>query len=261
MPSIAQIIAAIEERAPLGLQESWDNSGVQAGLTDVPCTGVMVAVDHSAEVVAEAVEAGCNLVVAHHPIIFRPLRRLVGATSSERAVMAAIRAGVTLYSAHTSLDNAPEGVSAEMARILGLKDVTPLVPTGENAGTGAIGLLPGGPMPARDFIAMVKERFGAPVARCSTFDPAMTVEKIALCGGSGHSFIDNAVDAGADLYLTGDLSYHNFQERHRDILLVDIGHFETEQCTKSIFYHIVTEKFPNFAVRYSKLEKNTILYL
>ena len=261
MPTIGDIIDVIEGFAPLSLQETWDNSGVQAGDVSEPCTGVMVALDHSEEVVAEAVAAGCNLVVAHHPIIFRPLKRLVGSTSSERSVIAAIRSGVTLYSAHTSLDNARDGVSYEIARRLGLEDVEVLSPSGGETGSGVVGRLKGGPVKASEFVALVKERFGAPVARCSLFDGDKEIERVALCGGSGGSFIDDAISAKADAYLTGDVRYHDFQEHHNDILIVDIGHFETEECTKSIFYRLVREKFPNFAVQYSKSEKNTILYL
>ncbi|MCH5245385.1 MAG: Nif3-like dinuclear metal center hexameric protein [Muribaculaceae bacterium] len=261
MPSIRDIIDTIEACAPLALQETWDNSGVQVGDVDMPCTGVMLAVDHSPEVVAEAVAAGCNLVVSHHPIIFKPLRQLVGKTPAEKTVIAAIRANVTLYSAHTSMDNAPGGVSFEMARRLGLDDITVLSPAGGETGSGVVGKLRGGPVNAARFVAQVKECFDAPVARCSIFGNDTTVQRVALCGGAGGSFINDAIAAKADAYITADIRYHDFQERHNDILIVDLGHFETEECTKSIFYRLVSEKFPNFAVRYSKSEKNTILYL
>jgi Uncharacterized conserved protein len=87
------------------------------------------------------------------------------------------------------------------------------------------------------------------------------IRRVALCGGSGSSLIDKAVAAGADAYVTSDTTYHTFVERADDIFIVDIGHFESEQCTKSLFYRIITEKFPNFAVNYSETEKNPIVYL
>lgn len=261
-PTIREIIDTVESRAPLSLQESYDNSGVQvSGGLDAECSGVLLTFDHTPEAVAEAVERGCNLVIAHHPIIFRPLKRLVGETASQRTVMAALRAGVTLYSAHTNLDNAPGGVSIEMARRLGLENVEVLAADASGHGSGAVGYLAGGRLPAGEFVAMVKERLGAEVARCSRFDDSKEIGRVALCGGAGGSFIDDAVRSGADVYVTGDVRYHDFQERADDILLVDIGHYETEQCSSSIFLEIIKEKFPTFAVQYSKLQQNPIVYL
>ncbi len=147
-----------------------------------------------------------------------------------------------------------------MARRLGLTDVHALVPDPDGNGSGAVGSLPR-PMTARAFVDLAKKRFGAAVARCSHTDPDRLVGRVALCGGAGGSFIDNAVDAGADVYLTGDIRYHDFQERADDIFLVDIGHFETEQCSSSIFFHIIKEKFPTFAVQYSNQPQNPVEYL
>lgn len=261
MPAISEIIDEIERFAPLSLQEGYDNSGVQVTLgTDAPCSGVLLTFDHSPEAVAEAVARGCNLIIAHHPIIFRPLRRVAGEDVSQLTVMAAMRAGVTLYSAHTSLDNAPGGISVEMARRMGLEGVEVLVPGVDGCGSGAVGNLPL-PMTAAAFVSMAKETFNADVARCSRHNPDDMVSRVALCGGAGGSFIGDAVKAGADVYITGDIRYHDFQERWRDILLVDIGHFETEQCSSSIFFNIIREKFPTFAVQYSQLQQNPVEYL
>lgn len=262
MPLISDIIDTVEAYAPLSLQESYDNCGLQAGDPTLGCTGVLLCVDMSPDIVAEAVSRGCNLVISHHPIIFRGLKHLTGSTLNERTVMAAIKADVALYSCHTAIDSAPGGVSAELARRLGLTDITVLDqrPDCPGAGLGAVGDLPS-PLTPAALVALVKETCGSPVARCTAAPADKAIRRVALCGGSGSSLIDKAIAAGADAYVTSDTTYHTFVERADDIFIVDIGHFESEQCTKSLFYRIITEKFPNFAVNYSETEKNPIVYL
>jgi len=118
---IKHIIAAIEDVAPPALQESWDNSGLQVGDPSAECTGVLLCLDPTPQVIAEAVSLGCNLVVSHHPLLFRGLKRISGATPTERCVLDAIRSGVTVYSSHTALDSAAGGVSYAIAEALGAK--------------------------------------------------------------------------------------------------------------------------------------------
>lgn len=250
------IIAVIEEICPLAGQESWDNSGWQVGDPSDVTTGVVLCVDVTEEIIAEAVARGANLVIAHHPLLFRGAKRLTGRDRVERCVAAAFRSGVSVYSAHTSCDSAREGVSVEMASMLGLEYVAPL----EESGLGAVGHLPG-PMPWRDFVTRVKMTFGTEVVRVSR--PAtenLTVRRVALCGGSGGDFAARASGV-ADVLVTADCKHNYFLDNTGDILLVDAGHFETEQCTKQIFYRAITEKFPNFAVWKSAAEKNPVLYL
>lgn len=262
MTTINDIITALEDYAPLSLQESYDNCGMQAGDASAPCTGVLLCVDITPAIVDEACRRGCNLVISHHPIIFKGLKRLVGDTINERAVIEALRRGVALYSCHTAIDSAPGGVSAELARHLGLTGVTVLEPKAADpsTGLGAVGNLPQ-PMTAANFVALVKQKCDSPVGRCTVPRADLTIKRVALCGGSGSSLIPLAIAAGADAFVTSDTGYHTFVERADDIFIVDIGHFESEQCTKSLFYRIITEKFPNFAVNYSEIEKNPILYL
>ena len=122
MPSIRDIISAVEEFAPRSLQEEYDNSGIQtAPDVDRDCTGVMLSVDVTPEVVDEALASGCNLLLAHHPLLFRGVKSLTGATPVEAALIKAVKGDLTIYCCHTSLDNAPAGVSARMASMLRLK--------------------------------------------------------------------------------------------------------------------------------------------
>lgn len=260
-PTCADILAAIGSCAPLHLQESWDNSGLQVGDVQQPCTGVLLALDPTEAVVAEAIERGCNLVITHHPLLFRGLKRIAGESCVERTVIAAIRAGVVIYSSHTALDSAVGGVSAEMARRLGATVVAPLQPSAPVADTG-LGVIAelAEPCDAAAFARLVHAAFGTMPIRCSRAAVG-TFTRIALCGGAGGEFIPKAIAAGAAAYVTADVRYHDFVDHGADIFILDIGHFESESCAKDIFYRAITEKFANFAVYYSQLETNPINYL
>ncbi len=257
MPKIIDIIGALEEKAPLALQESYDNCGLQTGDPSRECTGVILCVDPTPDVVMEAVQSGCNLVVSHHPLIFRGLKRITGATPVEKAVELSIRHGVAVYSLHTCLDNAPEGVSRRMAAMLGLEEVEAL---DAESGAGAVGTL-SSPMRCEDFLREVKRVFGAPVVRHSAFEGHGIIRRVALCGGAGGSLLPLAVAAHADVMVTADVRYHDFADFGGRILIADIGHFESEHCTTGIFTDIITKKFPNFAVRDSHVESNPVNYM
>ena len=263
--TILDIAGAIEERVPLSLQESWDISGWQA--TPVPpatteCTGVMVCLDVTVDVVDHAAAAGCNLVVSHHPLLFKAIRSLTGATPAQRAIMRAIALGIDIYSAHTSLDSAPGiGVSIHLARALGLTDIRPLVPSPvmPDAGLGAVGHVSGTPLGKHQLIDLVKKVYNAPRIRITEGpDPNEGISTIALSSGSGGEFIPDAITAGARAYISSDIRYHDFLDYGRSILLIDTGHFESEICTKSIFSEIISQKFPNFAVIMAPGEANPV---
>lgn len=259
--TIQTIIGAIQRVAPTHLQESYDNSGLQLGDPNAECTGALLCVDVTPERVDEAVARGYNLIISHHPVLFHGLKQIVGATPQQEVVMRALRSGVAIYSAHTSLDNAPGGVSAVLAQAIGLRYIAPLLPTVSDpmAGSGALAeAVP--PVTAHQLAEMVKRACSSPVCRC-TPPPAGLITRVALCGGSGGSMIADAIAAGAEAYITSDVRYHDFLDYADKIFIIDIGHFESESCTKQIFYHIITGNFPNFAVHYSESEKNPINYI
>ena len=255
------IINALEVVAPLNLQESYDNSGIQIADASRPCTGVLLCVDLTEEILQEARDKGCNLIVTHHPLMFRPVKSLQQRNRVEQTLVSAIRSGIDIYSCHTSIDNAPVmGVSHRMASMLGLQQVSTLAPVNPaGAGSGAVGNLPE-PMPCKEVVRKIKETFHSPVARCAPAPDESLISRVALCGGAGADFIPDAIAAGAQLYITSDCKHNHFLDHRDSIFLVDIGHFESEECTKQIFYQIISEKFPNFAVYKSEIEKNPITY-
>lgn len=259
---VRDIVDAIEAIAPPTLQEGWDNTGLLVGSLDRECRGVMVCVDVTPAIIDEALAAGCDMVVSHHPLIFKGLKRLNGANRVERSVIKAIERGVSVYCCHTSIDSAPvDGVSRMMARKLGVTDCEVLSPheADRNAGLGVVGNF-ASPISPIELVELVKRSFGSPVARCSAL-PSEMIGRVAMCGGSGSEFLADSIAAGASAYITSDTRYHDFVDYGDKIFIIDIGHFESEECTKEIFCQIIREKFPNFAVCYSAIETNPISYL
>lgn len=362
---IRDIIKAVEDFAPLSLQESYDNSGVQVGDIYCEATGVLIAIDITEALIDEAINKKCNLVIAHHPLIFKGIKRLTGNSYIERCVWKAIKNDIVLYAAHTNLDNARDGVSYRMAQKLGLKNIRILAPqegkllklvtfvplskaeqvrlalfgagaghidkysecsfnvlgegtfkAGENTnpyvgeigqqhmevevrieviltqslvspvikalkdthpyevpaydiialqnvdesnGCGVIGELPH-PTSALHFLQTVKQVFHVPCIKYSPLHQEQ-IKSIALCGGSGAFLYPQAMGAGADLFITGEIKYHDFFVHENRMIFAEIGHYESEQFTKELIYDIIREKFSNFAVHLAEVKTNPINYI
>lgn len=362
---IKDIIQEIELFAPLPYQESYDNCGVQVGTLQQECTGALLTLDITEEVIEEALALNCNLIIAHHPLIFSGIKKLTGKNMVERCVIKAIRHNITLYAAHTNLDNMQAGVNQKIAEKLGLGKTSILKPAAHTllklytyvphthsevvkqalfaAGAGQIGnysecsfsspgkgsfrgneasdpfigkaggdrteveeiklevLVPqhlqysiihtlkaahpyeevayelvqlqnqnqtigagmvgylDEPMDTKDFLARIKQQLKAGCIRHTAITKT-TVQKIAVCGGSGSFLLGDAIAAGADLFLTADYKYHQFFEAEGRIMIADIGHYESEQFTVEIFDSIINKKFLNFAVHLSKTNTNPINY-
>lgn len=365
MAKIKDIISAIEEFAPLAFQESYDNSGVQVGDVAQEAKSVLVCIDVTEVVVDEAVSKGCNLIVAHHPLVFKGVKSLTGKDYIEKCLIKAIKNDIVIYAAHTNLDNAWGGVSFKMAEKLGLKNVKVLAPVEGKllklvtfvpvshidavrnalfaAGAGCIGnydncsynsdgygtfrageganpfcgeqgemhkepevrletifpshikgnviraLVAAHPYeePAFYIFALENEwsRVGSGVigelgnaeSEISILEKIKTVfevssvkyspllnkpvTRIAICGGSGSFLIPDALRAGAGMFLTGEIKYHDFFNHRNSILLADIGHYESEQYTNELICEIIRKKFPTFAVHFTECKTNQINYL
>ncbi len=256
--TVKEITTAIEEFAPLPLQESYDNAGLQVGYGDSRVNAVMLCLDVTHEVLDEAIKRKCDMIVSHHPLIFHGLKHLTGASETERIVIKAIKEGIAIYSAHTNLDSTWNGVSHEMAHMLDLHDIEVLSPIDGNpqAGLGVIGNIV--PTPKLELLRRIKEKFGVKSLRYSTQSSAIVAKRIAMCGGAGAGFIKRAIEMGADMYITGDVKYHDFTTWGQDIVIADIGHYESELCSMKIFSRIIREKYPDLVVYFSEEQTNPI---
>ena len=361
---LGEVIKAFEQIAPFSLQDDYDNSGIQFGNPENEIKRGLVCIDITEEIIDEAIEKQCDLVISHHPLIFRGIKKLTGKHYTERALIKAIKHDISLISVHTNLDSVINGVNKKLAEKLGLTDLKVLQPrkgllkklvtfcpvdhaekvreaifqagagqigeydccsfnlegkgsfrggdstnpfvgekgqihyepevrietilpdylenvvlkamfnahpyeevaydiypldnTFDKAGAGITGKLPE-QMTEKEFLVFVKDQLGIPVIRHSEFTGKKIV-KVALCGGSGSFLIDRALSAGADIFITADIKYHDFFDVRGKMLLADVGHYESEQFTKEILYEIVTKKFTNFALLISDQSTNPVRY-
>ena len=263
MPKVDDIVRVIERYAPVSLQESWDNTGLQVGHRDMEVEGVLTCVDVTPDRVAEALEVGANMIVSHHPLLFRGLKSITGDTGVQRAVEMALQGKIAIYSSHTATDSTTGGISAIMAEKMGAEILGPLQPTAPGAMTG-LGVLAQLPrvMTPDEFIALAKDTFGCSRVRFSNPTAApQSILRVALCGGAGDDMIALAVQGKTQAYVTGELRYHHFVDYASDILLVDCGHYETEQFAKYKFKELISSAFPDLKTIVSDKENNPVNYI
>lgn len=258
---IQDIVAPLEAFAPVALAEDYDNPGLLVGALSDEVDAALVAVDITGEVLDEAAACGAGLVIAHHPLIFNPLKRLNGRTYIERAVACAVRRGIAVYACHTNLDSAPGGMSGRLASMLGIErcEVLDPHPGSPGAGFGIVGSL-ASPQPVMEYLALVRERLGCGCVRYSAPVRAV-VERVALCTGAGRSLIEAVRSRGADLYISSDFRYNDFLDADSDLVIADVGHYESEYCAVGLICDIISEKIPNFALYKSSHGKNPVNYL
>ena len=362
---IKEIVSALERFAPLPLQDGFDNAGLQVGLTEAEATGALLCLDVTEAVVDEAVMLGYNLIISHHPLIFKGYKSIIGRDYIERCVLKAIKNDIVIYSAHTNLDNAPGGVNYKIAEKIGLKNVRILDPKEEyllkfvtfvpdaqadrvrkalfEAGCGCIGnydscsynlegegtfraqrgtspfcgeigelhkesevrietILPAfkkaavikallathpyeepafdfyplkntwtqvgsgvvgeleEPEAELDFLKRIKKTFEVGCLRHTRLSGRL-IQKVALCGGAGAFLLPKAVSADADVFITGEVKYHDYFNYENNILVAEVCHYESEQYTKEIFYSIMQEMFPELEVQITRVNTNPIKYL
>jgi dinuclear metal center YbgI/SA1388 family protein len=361
---VSDVLNSIHEFAPSSLQEAYDNTGLLIGDPDKFVKQVLVALDVTEQVVDEAISQGCGLIVSHHPLIFKGLKRITPAGTTERLVIKAIKNNIAIAAAHTNLDNILHGVNGRIADKLGLErisilrsadgllkklvtfcpsthaeqvraaifeagagcigdydccsynldgtgtfrasenaspfvgkkheihfeaeqrietilpsymvskvvnalinahpyeevayDIYPLQNKFDKVGAGVLGHLKH-PMPIEDFFRFVSKTFNNKVLRHSALIDK-PIRRVALCGGSGSFLISDAKASNADIFITADLKYHDFFEADGKLVLVDAGHFETEQFTKELIADIIKKKIPNFAPLISEVNSNAVHY-
>jgi len=224
--TVADLLGALEELAPAALAEEWDNVGLVVGSDDAPAARVLVALDLRESVLDEAEAGGFDVILTHHPPIFPSLTSVTDRTAVGRLVTGAIRRGISVVAAHTNLDSAAGGLNDIMAGLLGLRDTRPLAPAASDpsVGLGRIGAFDG---TLERLAARCREAFGEGSVHGVVGDPDRPLRTVAICTGSGASFIDAARTAGADAYVTGDLKYHD-ADRAEGMALVNAGHAEVE---------------------------------
>ena len=259
---IREVLSALERFAPLPLQESWDNAGLQIGLTETEVSGALLCLDVTEAVIDEALRRGCNLVVSHHPLLFRGLKQVADANDVQRTVRRAIKNDVCVISMHTNMDNARGGVNFKIAERMGLTGVRFFAARqvdGVEYGSGVVGELPE-PMAARDFVEHVKRQFGVSCAQCNEL-LERPVRRVAICGGAGDFLLDDAVRQQADAFVTGEMHYHQYFGHEQEIQICVIGHYQSEQYTTEVFRDIIAGACPGVRCCIAETNTNPIVYL
>ena len=282
---LKEIKSFLEGMAPLAVQESWDNSGLQIGCSDKDIHKVMVCLDLTEAVLDEAEAIGADLVISHHPLIFKGLKSISGSTYQERCVRKAILSDIAVYSAHTSLDNILGGVNHKIASLLGLSSLRWL-DSGESAegcdekcggaaegncggapeekcggadavarasGSGLIGELKE-PVTAEEFLSTVKTIFSVKALKHSPLSSATTIRSVALCGGAGAFLLPQAVAKGADCFISGEFHYHDYFDP--GTLLIELGHYESEQFTQDLLKESLEKAFPELEIVKTSVNTN-----
>lgn len=225
--TVNDIVKIMDSLAPRELAEDWDNAGFLIGRGANPVKKIMVALDVSPEVVEQAVTQKADMLITHHPPIFKPLKSICDSSWQSALLIKCIENGISVYSAHTSLDSVMGGVNDVLAGKLELERTVPLVKNDGNCGAlGRVGYLPH-KMKFGDFAEMVKRVLN--LEYVTAMDAGRTVHKVALCGGAGIDFVASALEHGADTYVTGDIKYHEAQNAvFSGLNLVDATHQGTE---------------------------------
>lgn len=259
---IREVVDALERFAPLPLQEGFDNAGLQVGLTGAEVSGALLCLDVTERVVDEAAALGCNLIVSHHPLMFHALKRISDVDEVQRTVVKAIQKNITVVSMHTNIDNARGGVNFKIADKMGLhgcRFIGPKTVGGIECGSGVIGTL-AEPMAADDFVIMLKRTFDVECVQCNQL-LRRQIKTVALCGGAGSFMLGDAISAGADAFVTGEMHYHEYFGHEQEIQIAVIGHYQSEQYTNEIFESIIREACPGVKTYLTKTNTNPIIYL
>ena len=263
MTKLKEIADFLEAHAPLEFQEDYDNSGLIYGDPGKQISNVLISLDLTEEVLNEAEELGCELVISHHPIIFRGIKKFHG-HYVDRIVVKAIKKDIAIYAIHTNLDNVLlDGVNSRIAHRIGLNEVEILQPKKNlsysfEIGSGVIGYLPK-KQRTEDFLQHLKDAMELSVIKHTPLTKKW-ISKVALCGGSGSFLTDAAIEKQADIFISADFKYHDFFEADGKIIIADIGHYESERFTINLLHDLLIKNFSNFAAHYTKVVTNPIKY-
>ena len=262
MTTVNDILSFLETLAPRERKMDWDNVGLLCGSRKAPVTKVLVALDPFEHVCQEAAEWGAELIVTHHPLIFRPLPNVTDETSIGRGIMTLCRHGISAINAHTNLDCAPGGVNDVLAKTLGLESIRVIRPAGTDDAGNEWGLLRCGTVQEQqlgDFLAVVKDRLGC--AGLRYVDGGKAVRKVAVGGGSCADGMLDALNAGCDTFVTSDIKYNQFWDaQDLGLNLIDAGHFATENPVVAVLAEKIAAAFPEVEVKISEKHQDCMKF-
>ena len=252
--TVKEIAAKMEQWCPAGLACPWDNCGLQTGHRQQEVSRILVALDVTMDVVAEAMDLQADMIVTHHPLIFTPLRHVCVESYPQTVVAALLKAGIAYFAAHTNLDMAAGGVNDTLADVLGLEKVKPFAAEGDMDGLGRIGMLPI-QMSFAQLETVVKEKLG--LTYLKVVPTEKEIQSVAVCGGSGMDLLWAAKEAGADCLISSEGKHHQgIMAQQLGMGLIDAGHFDTEKVIVPVIARYLRENFSTVEVVCSRREKN-----
>ena len=262
MTTVADILNFVETLAPRAMKMDWDNVGMLCGSRSTPVTRVLVALDPFEHVCAEAADWGAQVIVTHHPLIFRPVPNVTDETSVGRGLMTLIRNGISAVNAHTNLDQSPGGVNDELAKRLALVNVQVLNPCGTTESGESWGLLRAGEVPEQPldaFLNRVKTLLGCEGLRY--VNGGRPVRRVCVGGGSCADGMPEAIAAGCDTFVTADIKYNQFWDaQDLGLNLIDAGHFYTENPVVPVLAEKIAAAFPGVEVKISETHRDCMRF-
>ncbi len=264
MVTVGDLYHLIDEKAPFSTQMSFDNAGLLVGDSGQEVTRILVSLDITEEVAAEAAELGCQLIVSHHPVIFHPLKRLTTGDPTSRTVCALVRSRISAICAHTNLDMANGGVNDCLAQAAGLTDLELLAvegtaPDGSPIGCGRVGSLKAGECSLTEYMAFLKQSLTPHGMRF--VDVGKPVRRVAVGGGACADYMDDAIAKGCDTFVTSDVKYNGFLDaRDKGINLIDAGHYPTENVVCPQLAAWITDRYPELTVQLSARHREVFDY-
>lgn len=231
--------------APPNLIEDWDNTGFQIGEEEKEINRILIALDLDNDVYKYANEKKFDMIITHHPLIFKPISTITTSMAKERLIYNLIKSGIVVFNAHTNLDQAQGGVSDELARLLELKDCVPLIKNELKGFQSEYGYGKVGDIEEIDlykYLDFVKEKLD--ISHLVIYgEQDKRVKRVAVCGGSGADFIQNAHEENACIYITGDIKYHDAQLGNElNLTIIDAGHYHTEKAILPVIKEYIEKK-------------------
>ena len=263
-PTITDVINLMEKLAPEDLAEEWDNVGLQVGDPGRLVKNIWIALDPTYTVVKAACENKVDLLITHHPLIFKPLRSLNSSTPLGAIIDLAVQNKLSVFAAHTNLDSVLGGINDILADRIGVIDLKPLFDSNDATGLGRIGSLETA-MDLKSLAHMVKQKLKLRHLRY-TGDPRLQVKKVAICSGSGGGLMADFFKSGAQAYISGDLRYHDARDTESfNLGLIDIGHFPSEHLVVEVLaerlQNLIAESRMNVKVVACDLERDPFTVL